>query len=486
MQRQYVRASDAAIEALWRGGEGPAALLHAGRFHPRWARRSLLGRPVAWYRYSDGAGGGLDRPRGDGRAGSPGIDWPEVGGGRSAWEDLRALLAATSGRGRWVGFFSYDLAYRLEPGKLGARHRAAGGTAAGDWPLIELGYCPTMESHAPPVEAVDGAVELAPPPEPAIGTGALEGGAVRPAVDRPTHEASIQRVIDYIAAGDVFQVNLAHPFIGSIRCDPRSLYQRLATISPAWYGAYLELGGGGGGMPERALLSTSPELFLEVRGRDVVTRPIKGTRPAGERRAEARRALLESEKDAAELHMIVDLLRNDLGRVCDYGSVRVLESRAIETHPTVHHGVSTVAGRLHESKDIVDLLRATLPGGSITGAPKVRAMQIIDALEPWPRGPYCGAIGWITADAACLNVAIRTMVLGRRHGGPHEGAAVGRGPVDDARGARYDVSFHVGGGVVADSDPASEYDETLDKARAMLRALGRDEASAPAPGVTRP
>lgn len=148
--------------------------------------------------------------------------------------------------------------------------------------------------------------------------------------------------------------------------------------------------------------------------------------------------------------MIVDLMRNDLGRVCDYGSVQVTQPRTIESHPTVHHGVATIEGRLHRSKDIVDLLRATLPAGSITGAPKVRAMQLIDQIEPVRRGPYCGCIGYLSRHSACLSVAIRTMLV-------------------DASAKRVD--FSVGGGVVADSQPQAEYQETLDKAAAMMSAL---------------
>ncbi|MEO0515280.1 MAG: chorismate-binding protein, partial [Planctomycetota bacterium] len=165
--------------------------------------------------------------------------------------------------------------------------------------------------------------------------------------------------------------------------------------------------------------------------------------------------LRDAEKDAAELNMIIDLLRNDLGRVCDYGSVRVTQPRTVESHPTVHHGVATVTGRLHVERSLRHLLRATFPGGSITGAPKVRAMQIIDELEPVARGPYCGAIGYAqleptAATTARLSIAIRTLLIDREAGR---------------------LNFSVGGGIVADSDPAAEYDETLDKAEAMLRAL---------------
>jgi para-aminobenzoate synthetase component 1 len=189
----------------------------------------------------------------------------------------------------------------------------------------------------------------------------------------------------------------------------------------------------------------------------VITRPIKGTRPraADEATDEAmRRELIDSEKDRAELNMIIDLERNDLGRVCQYGSVRVTDPRGIEPHPTVWHSVGTVEGVLHDRYDAIDLLRATLPGGSITGAPKVRAMEIIDELEPTERSVYCGSIGMLGLDGSMvLNIAIRTIIIDR-----------GRAHVE------------VGGGIVADSDPQAEYDETLDKARGMLRALGIDDA----------
>lgn len=200
----------------------------------------------------------------------------------------------------------------------------------------------------------------------------------------------------------------------------------------------------------RSLASVSPELFLQVDAQgNVMTRPIKGTRPADVDVSE----LLNSAKDIAELTMIVDLIRNDLGRVCDYGSVRVLDPRSIESHPTVHHGVAAIVGRLHPEKDIVDLLRATMPGGSITGAPKIRAMQIIDELEPHIRGPYCGAMGMIGRDELCFNIAIRTAMIEQcSDNGMH-------------------IQWHAGGGIVADSDPAAEFEETSAKAAAVVKAL---------------
>ena len=196
----------------------------------------------------------------------------------------------------------------------------------------------------------------------------------------------VSNTIDYIAAGDIFQANITQRLCGTFDGSTRALGRSALALSQAWYGAYLELPAG------RCLVSLSPELFLDAdfNSRAVITRPIKGTRPT----TVDARDLLESPKDAAELHMIVDLMRNDLGRVCEYGSVRVPQSRAIETHPTVHHGVAEITGSLCADVSLGRLLEATFPGGSVTGAPKIRAMQIIDELEPVSRGPYCGAIGF--------------------------------------------------------------------------------------------
>jgi para-aminobenzoate synthetase component 1 len=256
---------------------------------------------------------------------------------------------------------------------------------------------------------------------------------------------AVRRCIEYIAAGDIFQANLSQRFTVKSPPAPLRMYQALRRRNPACYSAYLSIG-------DSAILSSSPELFLRLRGRDVLTRPIKGTRrrtgdPAVD--AQAAEELTGSSKDNAELAMIVDLLRNDLGRICRYGSVRVANPRELEAHPTVFHLVGSVVGRLREGSDALDLLTATFPGGSITGAPKIRAMEIIDELEGLARGVYTGSIGYIGANGdAELNIAIRTIVYDR-----------GRAHVQ------------VGGGIVADSTPEGEYQETLDKARALLEAI---------------
>lgn len=261
--------------------------------------------------------------------------------------------------------------------------------------------------------------------------------------------SAVRRALDYIAAGDIYQVNLSQRFEAPWNASAGELYQRLRQASPARYGAFANLGDG------RALCSISPELFLSMRSREVLTRPIKGTRPRGATPDEDARLAAELEasaKERAELTMIVDLERNDLGRVCDYGSVRVVTTGELEKHPTVFHRVAAVAGRLHHRCGVRELLRATFPGGSVTGAPKIRAMQIIEELEPTRRGPYCGAIGWIGSDGDLeLNLSIRTALID-----------------ENAQRAWYQA----GGGIVADSDPEKEYEETLAKAAAFFKAVG--------------
>jgi para-aminobenzoate synthetase component 1 len=274
---------------------------------------------------------------------------------------------------------------------------------------------------------------------------------------------AVARAREYIAAGDIYQVNLSRRYTVVLAPEEKreaaglrwaGLYRRLREANPAPYAAYLDVGEG------RAVLSSSPELFLDLRGGRVVTRPIKGTRPLAPQdeafNRRMREELLASEKDRAELVMIVDLERNDLGRVAAYGSVRVSEPRTVEAYAAVYHTVATVEGRLHQGRDVADLLKATFPGGSVTGAPKVRAMQIIAELEPTRRSVYTGAVGYLRppsesepSGGCALNVAIRTLLA-----------------AGDA------VHIQVGGGIVADSDPEAEFQETSHKARAMLAALG--------------
>jgi para-aminobenzoate synthetase component 1 len=262
---------------------------------------------------------------------------------------------------------------------------------------------------------------------------------------REQYLAAVRRAVEYVHAGDCFQVNVSQRLLHPAALAPLELYRRLRECNPAPFAGYLDLG-------DFAVASASPERFVRVANGEVETRPIKGTRPRGatpeEDRARAEE-LLRSAKDRAENVMIVDLLRNDLGRVCAYGSVRVAAVCRLESYRHVHHLVSAVRGRLRPGLGPVDLLRASFPGGSVTGAPKVRAMQIIAELEPTARGPYCGCLGYVGFDgSADTNILIRTFTVGRGW-----------------------VQFPVGGGVVADSAPEEEYEETLHKAEGLLRAL---------------
>ena len=262
---------------------------------------------------------------------------------------------------------------------------------------------------------------------------------------RERYATAFGRVRDYIHAGDCYQINLAQRFAAPAAGDPWLAYQALRVINPAPYAAYLNT-------PHGQILSASPERFLKLERGSVETKPIKGTRPrAGHPRVDAELAaeLKASEKDRAENVMIVDLLRNDLSKNCELGSVKVTKLFEVESFATVHHLVSTVTGTLRQGRDALDLLRGCFPGGSITGAPKLRAMQIIEELEPDRRGVYCGAIGYIGCDGNMdLNIAIRTLVY-----------------------AGGTIRFWAGGGIVADSRLEDEYQETFDKAAAMLKLL---------------
>ena len=253
------------------------------------------------------------------------------------------------------------------------------------------------------------------------------------------------RVQDYIHAGDCYQINLAQRFSSRYQGDPLSAYCALRERSPTPFSAYLEMAGG-------TLLSLSPERFIEVQNGRVETRPIKGTRPRGSS-PQQDQALAEElqrcEKDRAENLMIVDLLRNDLGRSCEPGSIRVPELFSLESYPNVHHLVSSITGRLRSDSDTIDLLMRAFPGGSITGAPKIRAMQIIEELEPVRRSLYCGSVGYLGCEGQMdFNIAIRSLVC-------HEGSIYCWG----------------GGGVVADSELDAEYQETLTKVGNLLDAL---------------
>jgi len=276
--------------------------------------------------------------------------------------------------------------------------------------------------------------------------GGFSAGTSLKANFSPTdYHAAIGKILDYIAAGDIYQVNLSQRFSLDFTGDCRDFYLKFRNLSPAPFGAYLETG-------RHTIMSNSPERYLLIKGDYIETRPIKGTRPRGgdpERDAALGRELLVSPKDRAEHLMIVDLERNDLGRVAAYGSVHVPEMMILESYANVHHMVSTVAARVRPGMSSSDCLRNSFPGGSITGAPKLRSMEIIDELEPTCRGVYTGSLGYLDFSGDLdFNIAIRTAI-----------ASDGR------------LHFQVGGGIVADSDPDEEYRETETKAASFLKAI---------------
>jgi len=468
-----------AVAAAW-PADRPLLMLHSGRMHSRWARWSILASPIGTYRF-DGRSSWAD-PNG---APAP-IDFTH-----DPLTDLDRLLARTRLEGSppalaglpfaggWIGFLSYELGGHLEPAARRRDDRRSNEPSA--WPLIELARCP----HALIYDHLERTWLEVGKSEWALDTAAIGGDGdcraldfavdtLRPAVDPDAYVAAIARTIEYIAAGDIFQANITQRFAARFTGSTRGLWQAAAAAGRAWYGAYLELGGNdsngdgaaAGNSAARRLISVSPELFLQyepANGR-VITRPVKGTRPAVIDPLVLRR----SSKDEAELNMIIDLMRNDLGRVCRFGSVRVATPRIIESHPTVHHGVGEIHGRLRDGITPGDLLRATFPAGSVTGAPKIRAMQIIEALEAAPRGPYCGAIGCFSdSGRLCLNVAIRTIMLAGRCDASGE-----------ARGFEGVLEYGAGGGIVADSEPLAEYRESLDKTAVLREALEGQRAFA--------
>ncbi len=372
--------------------------------------------------------------------------------------------------GGWIGFVGYGCAPLFEPfaqTKGGAHNRHDCDAA---WPDAMLCRVPRalVYSHAlarwfdvgdPSArnvcemlnyESAHLSQNLSPESEHNSWT-ALDNGQVKPHSNPDNFQNMVARTVEYVRAGDIFQANMTQPFRARIAGSVRAFaLDALAKTSPR-YGAYLELD------DDRALLSFSPELFLSLDGesRRVITRPMKGTRASPNDAAE----LLASSKDAAELHMIVDLMRNDLGRVCDIGSIHVDEARMLEHHPTVLQAVSEISGKLSLPRDLADLLAACFPPGSVTGAPKVRAMQIIDELESTARGPYCGAIGLASScGSALFSVAIRTAQLTRSRT-PHQ----------------WTVEYHAGCGIVADSDPASESQECMTKTKILRVALATHE-----------
>jgi para-aminobenzoate synthetase component I len=277
------------------------------------------------------------------------------------------------------------------------------------------------------------------------------GGTLQSSFSKSDYLSALGKIHEYIVSGDIYQVNMSQRFSMGYKGSGFALFRRLFDMNPAPFFAYIHAG-------EHEIVSTSPERFLHRNGRRLETRPIKGTRKRGVSRQEdqtLRRELIDSPKEDAELSMIVDLMRNDLGRVCRQGSVRVVQHKRVEAYENVFHLVSIVTGELADGKDAVDVIAATFPGGSITGCPKVRAMEIIDELEPTCRHLYTGAIGYISFHKTMdLSIAIRTAVLSR-----------GR------------IHFGVGGGIVFDSRPIDEFEETLHKGKTLMAACLNEKKS---------
>ncbi len=354
-----------------------------------------------------------------------------------------------------IGYLAYDAAFALERLRVLPSPAPAGYLWAGVYDRViardeatgEGWVTATSQGGRDPQQLVDDARErlTTPPARPRE----VRASGVTTNLDRAAYGGRVRRVLDYIAAGDCYQVNLARRLTFQCRASSLDVYRQLVDRHPAPFGALIRAG-------PVDVVSASPELFIRSDGRQAVARPIKGTRSRSRDPAEdprRARALRASAKDRAENVMIVDVMRNDFGRVCTPGSVRAPILWSVEPHPTVWQLVSVIRGDLAAGKTSVDLLRACAPSGSVTGAPKLRAIEIIDELEPERRGVYCGSVFRLGFDGALTaSVAIRTLQL-----------------------ANGQASLDVGAGIVADSDPDLEFDETSDKARGILAALGTVE-----------
>jgi anthranilate synthase component 1 len=468
VRMRFVEDTETPVSAFLKlRGEGPSFLLESAE-QGRLGRYSFLGvRPHSVLRYADGA---LSQWRGDASPGSPpeasvpvADPYAEVAG-RLAAHRVAADADLPPFAGGAVGFFGYDLVRTVEPlgepnpDPLGLpdmalmisdvlvafdhmRHELTLLAHAfvdedGD---VDAGYGRAVEHLAEVRERLRGPVPEVSPREP------VEPPRFESNMPRERFEANVRRIIEYIHAGDAFQVVPSQRFSAPAPVEAFSIYRGLRTVNPSPYMYFLDFG-------DFQLAGASPEPLVKVTGRRVETRPIAGTYPRGASEEEDRRraeGLLADPKERAEHVMLVDLGRNDLGRVCEYGSVTVDELMAVEAYSHVHHIVSQVSGTLRPELSAMDALRAVLPAGTLSGAPKVRAMQIIDELEPHKRGSYGGAIGYLGFNGDLdTAIHIRTVVV-------------------------KDGSVHVqaGGGTVADAKPDYEYEESVTKAKAIFRAV---------------
>ncbi|MTI14382.1 aminodeoxychorismate synthase component I [Sansalvadorimonas verongulae] len=355
--------------------------------------------------------------------------------------------------GGLAGFWGYELNHLLEPGRIPPRKQNQPDMVVGLylWAVItdhhkkttELFFHPSMEEEKKQqiltlLSEYKGGRENE---QPAFSL----DSAFQPAITRERYHDSFNRIQEWIGSGDCYQVNLTQKFSASYSGDPWQAYKKLRTITPTPFSAYLDF-------PQLKILSHSPERLLLSENRQIETKPIKGTRPRGETPVQDKafaNELLTSTKDRAENLMIVDLLRNDLGRNCTPGSIRVPTLFGLESYANVHHMVSTITGELADNRSNIDLLRDAFPGGSVTGAPKIRAMEIIRELEPDARSVYCGAIGYISCNGRMdTNIPIRTLVADGK-----------------------EISCWGGGAIVADSECESEYEESVTKVRNLIRGL---------------
>ncbi len=387
----------------------PLIALIANGEHEAWSRWSVLAR----------ADGGTHTPR--------------------SIEALSELLASTQSDTllpNWIGYLSYEFGNLIEP--------VLGEPPTQDWPLAHLVWCDCalIYDHLHHQWWSIGQCEV--PTACDVATPSCSCSPLQEVEDDATFKKAVEHAIDYIHEGDIFQSNITRRYTATIQGNVRHAALDMLEQPGGWFGAWLEF-------PEsnQYLLSMSPELFLTTdhQSRRVLTRPMKGTRPEHVSPEE----LIESSKDAAELHMIVDLMRNDLGRICSFGSIQVESARCIERHPTVWQCVGEVSGTLRDDVSSCDVIHGTFPAGSVTGAPKIRAMEIIKTLESSPRGPYCGAIG-IFGKSLHLNVAIRTAMI------------QADGHACDLQGT---LTYSTGCGIVADSNPDEEVQESKVKVAIM-------------------
>jgi len=485
--------SPASLFAGWPADAPLAALVShppphdpAGRGHAHgesaspWARWSYFAAPDRLIHIPPGRPDALEQIRTHLRLApteAQAIRTTEVGGRRDAALDS----AAPPFQAGWIMSLAYELGRDAEPH---ARHTPSPRALSGPtpWPAAALLRCDAVLAHdhaegrwwitgcrherARLLGLAGRALANSPDPH----SGRFHLGHLRSLTGQAAFESAVATVVELIHAGDIFQANIAHHLAGPFEGSSRGLFAAMTERSRPWFGAYLELAPVLDNTPARAICSFSPELFLAIDpvSGQAVARPMKGTRPL--RDPTAHSDLSHSAKDRAELNMIVDLMRNDLGRIARPGQVFVDDPRALEPHGDadlgVLQGVATIRAALRDGLSFADLLRAAFPPGSVTGAPKIRAMQIIEQVEPLPRGPYCGCLGYADDRGhSMLSVAIRTAMIQAPPAAQTAARSATARPLFH-RGST--ITFPVGAGIVAQSDPRSEWEETLHKARAIL------------------